>query len=427
MSFIEELAPYAIKHGRASNVLPSLIVAQGILESAWGESVLAVQANNLFGIKVGAGWEGEVHRKRTAEHKANGEVYYIYADFRAYPTLEGCVKDLCHKYTHGTGWESHNRYAAVIGERGYKRATAAVKAAGYATDVEYPTKLNRIIEQYDLTQYDGERDMMYKFERISNLTDARTTLPHHSWETYDNHGIASKKYIAIHHSLTKTGSAKAYAKYHVEYHGWPAIAYHFVIEQDGEIVWCHDPGILSYHVGDSNLQSLGICLTGDFRTQEPTAAQEASLRLLVTALKQDLPNYTDTLGHNELPGYSWKQCPCFDFRAVLDHKVLPINDISNKDGNEIEYWASILETESGTWAYKKLCAFFNVQGSKEINTNQFDYLKSLIEIGGGGARWAEQYIDGYLNVNQVQYLASLINSDNAGKKSWALSELPKYL
>lgn len=154
MNFVEKLAPFAVKHGLASGVLPSLIIAQGILESASGTSELAVKANNLFGIKKGTGWTGETYIKRTSEQNPDGTVYYIDAEFRKYPSYEGCVIDLCHKYTHGTGWEPHNRYEAVLNQTDYKNATAAVKDAGYATDVNYPTKLNKLIEQHNLTKYD---------------------------------------------------------------------------------------------------------------------------------------------------------------------------------------------------------------------------------------------------------------------------------
>ncbi|MCG7345295.1 N-acetylmuramoyl-L-alanine amidase [Sporosarcina sp. ACRSL] len=162
MSFVEQLAPFAIKHGRTNGVLPSLIIAQGIVESASGASELAVNARNLFGIKAGAGWKGEVYTKRTAEQKPDGTVYHIDADFRKYPSYEGCVIDLVRKYTHGTGWESHNRYAAVLNQTDYREVTAAVFAAGYATDVRYPAKLNDCIGRYELTKYDKDGDKVVK-------------------------------------------------------------------------------------------------------------------------------------------------------------------------------------------------------------------------------------------------------------------------
>ncbi|WP_410919685.1 glucosaminidase domain-containing protein, partial [Pseudomonas sp. SIMBA_021] len=47
-----------------------------------------------------------------------------------------------------------NHYKAVVGEKNYKKATAALVDAGYATDPSYASKLNRIIETYSLTKYD---------------------------------------------------------------------------------------------------------------------------------------------------------------------------------------------------------------------------------------------------------------------------------
>lgn len=182
-SFIDKLAPIAIKHGSKNNILPSLIIAQGCLESSFGQSELAVNANNLFGIKKGSGWNGEIYAKKTSEQKSDGTVYYIVAEFRKYPSYEGCVESLCYKYTHGTGWENFNRYQNVVGERNYKKATKALIEAGYATDIKYAEKLKRVIEQYGLTKYDKGGENMGKLIALSdghgiNTAGKRTpTLP----------------------------------------------------------------------------------------------------------------------------------------------------------------------------------------------------------------------------------------------------------
>lgn len=153
------------------------------------------------------------------------------------------------------------------------------------------------------------------FRQLSKLVDLRGKTK--SKGSYANVGVNAKTDIAVHHSLTKSGNSAAFANYHVGTNGWPGIAYHFVILKDGTIEWNHDLGIKSYHVGNSNRFAIGICLVGDFRTEKPTAAQETSFRALVTALKKDMPNYKRTRGHNEFPGYSWKACPVFDYKAVL--------------------------------------------------------------------------------------------------------------
>lgn len=158
MNFIEKLAPFAVQHGQLSGVLPSLIIAQGVLESASGTSELAVNANNLFGIKSGTGWTGPVYEKNTKEYRSDGTPFFTKAAFRRYLSYEGAVKDLCHKYTHGTGWEAHNRYSAVLNQSDYKKAARTVYAAGYATDPKYPEKLIAIIEQYGLTKYDKGKE-----------------------------------------------------------------------------------------------------------------------------------------------------------------------------------------------------------------------------------------------------------------------------
>ncbi|MBD1374015.1 N-acetylmuramoyl-L-alanine amidase, partial [Hazenella sp. IB182357] len=157
------------------------------------------------------------------------------------------------------------------------------------------------------------------FTSLPKLKDCRKSLPHKG--SYRNYGASSKTHIAIHHSLARQSAggcnAEAYARYHTRNNGWPGIGYHFVIEADGTIKWCHDLGVKSYHVGNSNRFALGICLSGDFRYEKPTAAQKESLVNLVQYLKRELPNLKAIKGHNEFPGYSWKQCPVFNYRAVL--------------------------------------------------------------------------------------------------------------
>ena len=134
----------AARDGRG--ILPSLTLAQAILESGWGTSELAQKANALFGIKAGAGWKGPRYEKKTAEH-IDGKQVEITAAFRAYGSWEESITD------HGAFLRAA-RYKAVVGERDYKKACRAVHAAGYATDPGYADYLIRLIEQYSLTAWD---------------------------------------------------------------------------------------------------------------------------------------------------------------------------------------------------------------------------------------------------------------------------------
>ncbi|MBU8609423.1 phage tail protein [Bacillus sp. FSL W8-0645] len=146
--FIKKLAPGAQKVYKKYNVLASLVIAQGCLESGFGTSGLSKQANNLFGVK--GTYNGKYVLMWTSEQDKKGNVTRIQAKFRKYPSYAESLADLGSLYTR------LSRYKAVVGEKDYKKATTAVFKAGYATDIHYPSKLNSIIEKYNLTKYDGE-------------------------------------------------------------------------------------------------------------------------------------------------------------------------------------------------------------------------------------------------------------------------------
>lgn len=155
------------------------------------------------------------------------------------------------------------------------------------------------------------------FSDLPKFKDIRVSIYQHPTKRYKRKSVSAFTHIVIHHSLTKSGSAESYARYHVDHHGWPGIGYHFVIEKDGTIKYCNTITLMSYHAGKHNGYCIGVCLTGDFRTQEPTDEQCKALRALHTELKRQLPNYKKTVGHSDLPGYEWKACPEFDYKAVL--------------------------------------------------------------------------------------------------------------
>ena len=149
-SFIKSIAPDAQKIYRNYNILASLVIAQGCLESGYGTSGLATRGKNLFGVK--GSYKGESIRMLTWE-VYNGRNVQVYADFRKYPSWYESMQDLAKLYINGTSWDP-NHYKAVVGEKNYRKATKALVNAGYATDPAYATKLNNIISTYNLTKYD---------------------------------------------------------------------------------------------------------------------------------------------------------------------------------------------------------------------------------------------------------------------------------
>ncbi len=146
-SFVAKIGPLAQQDMAKTNVLASLTIAQAILESAWGESELAVKANNLFGIKASSDWKGATYTRESREY-INDEATTITADFKAYNSLQESISD-------HSALLQKDRYAKVLEATDYKEACQEVYNAGYATDPNYTTKLINLIEQYDLHQYDS--------------------------------------------------------------------------------------------------------------------------------------------------------------------------------------------------------------------------------------------------------------------------------
>ncbi len=168
---------------------------------------------------------------------------------------------------------------------------------------------------------------------IPGTLDYRDRLLRHAIRKYSSRPLASVTHVAVHHSLTKTGSAESFARYHVRTNEWPGIGYHFVIEKNGTVKWCNDLEVKSYHVGKSNSFSVGICMVGDFRVQSLEEVQLRPLIKLLKFLKRELAISNENIwGHNEFQDYDWKECPCVDMsmirsRASGKRKVLMRRDL----------------------------------------------------------------------------------------------------
>ena len=147
--FISEVSEGAIEGWHSHQILPSITIAQAILESDWGRSELAINANNLFGIK--GEYNGYSYAKESWE-VIDGEDVTTEAHFRHYPDKETSMRDHAKFFT-STPWREEN-YVQVVGETDYKKVAQALSDAGYATDPAYARKLINIIETYDLTRFD---------------------------------------------------------------------------------------------------------------------------------------------------------------------------------------------------------------------------------------------------------------------------------
>ena len=146
-TFLATFKPYAINDMKDSNILASLTTAQAFIESNKGNSGLALQATNLFGIK--GSYNGQSVTMRTTEYY-NGVAVKINAAFRKYPSWKESVAD------HSGMFNRMARYQNLRGETNYMKACVNVQADGYATSPVYATTLLNIINSYKLYEWDAE-------------------------------------------------------------------------------------------------------------------------------------------------------------------------------------------------------------------------------------------------------------------------------
>ncbi len=148
--FIDDVGGVARVRRAQVGLPPSLVVAMAINESAWGQSSLARNARNYFGVKavVGSGTLGAV--EEDTEEVVDGRVVRIRAPFRAYRSLDESVVDL------GAFLHENERYAPLWSASTDPRAAArTLLDAGYATDPSWADKLDRLIDDLDLERLDA--------------------------------------------------------------------------------------------------------------------------------------------------------------------------------------------------------------------------------------------------------------------------------
>lgn len=141
LDYIDKYKDIAMTEMVKYKIPASITLAQGILESGSGQSRLAKQGNNHFGIKCHSDWRGKTMR---VDDDAPKEC------FRVYKNVEESYRD------HSKFLKNGSRYAFLFDLKitDYKGWAKGLKKAGYATLPTYANVLINYIETYDLQQYD---------------------------------------------------------------------------------------------------------------------------------------------------------------------------------------------------------------------------------------------------------------------------------
>ena len=139
--YISRYASIAVNEMYRTGVPASITLAQGIIESRSGQSTLAVDGNNHFGIKCHTSWKGKT---MLADDDRRNEC------FRVYDSAEESFRD------HSDFLRYRDRYKFLFDFKttDYKSWAYGLKQAGYATDPSYAAKLIQCVEDYNLARFD---------------------------------------------------------------------------------------------------------------------------------------------------------------------------------------------------------------------------------------------------------------------------------
>lgn len=149
MLFLRAAVPAAIDAMRFTGVPASATIAQAILESGWGTSALAKEANNYFGVKTWHTEDPELYVEMPTAEYASGMLSPASADFARYPSAAASFT------AHARLISGSARYAPAMAARHDPEAFCrALQNRGYSTNPRYAQLLIELMNEFDLTQYD---------------------------------------------------------------------------------------------------------------------------------------------------------------------------------------------------------------------------------------------------------------------------------
>mgnify|MGYP003479180607 FL=1 len=145
--FIKMIGDAAVSYYKDYGILPSLTIAQAILESNWGRSGLSRDCYNFFGMKWSKGCGCDYKEYKSKEQKKDGSYVTITAKFRKYYSVSEGIKGYY-------DFLQYRRYQNLRGVTDYNKACDLIRQDGWATSLSYAHNLKNYIKQYDLDDYD---------------------------------------------------------------------------------------------------------------------------------------------------------------------------------------------------------------------------------------------------------------------------------
>ena len=165
--FLETVAKLVVEENnrRGKPLFPSVVIAQAICESGWGQSQIMMKANAIFGIKATSNWKGKVYNSKTKECYDGVSYTTIDACFRAYDKLQDSISDYFDLITRS------ERYRKACVASSPLECITAIKNGGYATSPTYINTIMSIINSNNLTQYDNVEVVENSVDNLKNIDE----------------------------------------------------------------------------------------------------------------------------------------------------------------------------------------------------------------------------------------------------------------
>ena len=180
LDYIERYKDMAVDQMLRYKIPASITLAQGLLESGAGTSVLARKANNHFGIKCGGVWKGPYILQ---DDDARNE------KFRKYRSVEESYED-------HSRFLKQARYASLfkLSMKDYKGWARGLKRCGYATNPRYASLLIDLIERYGLDKFDKYKSskLHYDYNSIDMQLNNETLPSHLVYRNNDNYYVIAR-------------------------------------------------------------------------------------------------------------------------------------------------------------------------------------------------------------------------------------------
>jgi hypothetical protein len=310
LDFLAWAVPLAQAEARRTGIPVHLTLAQGIIESASGTSILATGGHNYFGIK--GDYLGKFIIKNTGEVR-NGQAVREDAAFRAYPDRVTGFRD-------HSNFLRRSHYSKVWFQTVPVKSTFEVADAGYATALDYQQTLLAKILEYNLTQYDVPMEVpmieplsinrgVVQGDNIEGIPfSAQIIVSMGLLNVRTKRKLTSLDGITIHDTAnTKAGAdAEMHARWlkNIENSDSQDISIHFFVDQDS-ITQCIPVDEVAFHAGSKTGNATTVSIEICENSGADRARAEKNAQVLAAALLRTYPGLM-VFKHQD---WSGKYCP----------------------------------------------------------------------------------------------------------------------